>query len=268
MRITLRSATFAGVLLMQLPAASNCLAHDTLNVCGASLPPYTYLKDGVPAGIEVEIAQSVFGSMAVPFKVDIAPFARCQLQLETGQADMVFAMSPTPAREAFALFPKTAVWHISYVFFTNADTRRRLDVHGLEDAKKNRLQIGIVRGATYHDDFWKVFPNQVQSNNEGYNPTLIAAPDSRENFHQLALNHIQLFPQDLLAGLWIAQQMGQPAIYYDTVLFGKDYYSAFSRASTFSNARYRNVEALMNDYDTHLEALKKTPRYRDMFQQH
>jgi len=140
-------------------------------------------------------------------------------------------------------------------------------VRGLDDAKRNRLQIGIVRGATYYGDFWKVFPNQDQANNDDYNRALNAAADSRENFHQLALNHIQLFPQDLLAGVWTAKQMGQTAIYYDTVLFGKDYYSAFSRASTFSNVKYRNIEALMHDYDAHLAALKKTPRYRDMFQQ-
>ena len=266
MRTTLRRITLAGALLLQLTAVPNCLAHDTLKVCGAPLPPYTYLKDGAATGIEVEIAQSVFSAMDVRFKVDIAPFARCQLLLATGQADMVFAVSPTPTREAFALFPKNAVWHISYVFFTNADTKKRLDIRGLEDAKRNHLQIGIVRGAAYYESFWKIFPNQEGAENEGNNPALIAAASSQENFHQLALNHVQLFPQDLLAGIWTAKQMGQTALYYDTVLFGKDYPSAFSRASTFSNARYRNIETLAADYDVHLEAFKKTPRYRKLFQ--
>lgn len=264
---SLQFAPLACAIFLQSLFPVSCFAHETLKICSAPLPPYAYLKDGTPTGIEVDIAQSLFGAMGVPFAIDIAPFARCQLQLGTGQVDMVFAISRTPAREAIAYFPKTAAWHISYVFFTNEATKKRFDIRGLEDAKKSRLQIGIVRGAAYHDEFWRMFPNQTGSANEGYDPSLIAAPDTAENFHQLALNHVQLFPQDLLAGLWTAKLTGLPAIYYDTVLFSKDYPSAFSRASTFADAKYANIEALMKDYDKRLEAFRKTAHYQNLFTQ-
>jgi polar amino acid transport system substrate-binding protein len=251
--------------ILSLFVSVDAIAHDSLNICSAPLPPYAYLKNGVPAGIDVDVAKTIFDDLHVPFKVDIAPFARCQLELGTGQADVVFAVSPTPARETIAYFPKTSVWRISYVFFTNEPTKKHVDIHGLDDAKKSGLQIGIVRGAAYNDSFWKVFPNRSNPVNEGYDPALIAAPDTAENFHQLALNHIQLFPQDLIAGLWKAKLMGQKPVYYDTVLFSKEYSSAFSRVSTFSNARYAGIEALMKDYDARLEAFKKTTQYRALF---
>ncbi len=248
-------------------AARDGLAHESLNICSAPLPPYSYLKDGVAVGIDVTVAHAIFDPMGVPFKVDIAPFARCQLELQTGQADVVFNFSKTPEREAIAYFPKTAVWRISYVFFTNAATKTRYNIRGLADAKRSGLSIGVVRGASYHAEFWKVFPRHDTVQNEGYDPALIAAPDTRENFHQLTLNHIQLYPQDLAAGLWSAKQAGLTPLWYDTVLFSKEYPNAFSKASTFSNARYANIEALMKDYDSRLEAFKKTPQYRTLFAQ-
>lgn|GEM_PF-1678894 len=268
--MTTRVSSAARALLIILSCIAAQVAHahgshETLNICSAPLPPYVYLKQGQPAGIEVDVAHAVFDPMGVPLKIDIAPFARCQLEIETGQADLVFTYSPTPAREAIAYFPKTAVWHISYVFFTNAATKAQYDIRGLEDARKSGLTIGVVRSASYHDEFWKVFPRRDTEVNDGYDPALIAAADTQENFHQLALNHIQLFPQDLSAGQWAAKAAGQTPVWYDTVLFSKEYPSAFSKASTFSNARYADIVALMKEYDLRLEAFKKTAQYRTLF---
>jgi ABC-type amino acid transport substrate-binding protein len=262
MDIRVSNAARALFINLSFIAVRACFAHETLNICSAPLPPYAYLKQGAPAGIEVDVAHALFDPMGVPIKIDIAPFARCQLEIETGQADVVFAYSPTPEREALAYFPKNAVWRISYVFFTNAATKAQHDIRGLEDARKSGLAIGVVRGASYHDEFWKVFPRRDSTINDGYDPALIAAADTQENFHQLVLNHIQLFPQDLLAGQWTAKAAGQTPVWYDTVLFSKDYPNAFSKASTFSNAQYPDIVALMKAYDLHLEAFKKTPQYR------
>ena len=242
--------------------ARGCLAHETLNICAAPLPPYAYLNQGKPAGIEVDVAHAVFDAMDVPIRIEIAPFARCQRELETGQVDVVFNLSRTPEREAFAYFPQTAVWRISYVFFTNAATKARYDIRSLDDAKKSGLAIGIVRGASYHEEFWKVFPKRDSAVNGGYDSALIPAADTQENFHQLALNHIQLFPQDLVAGQWTAKEAGQTPIWFSTVLFTKDYPNAFSKASTFSDSHYPNIAALVKEYDLRLEAFKKTAQYR------
>jgi ABC-type amino acid transport substrate-binding protein len=262
----LLALSLAGFASRVSHASENHDKHDNLIICSAPLPPYAYLKGGEATGIDVDIAKTLFDAMQVPIKINIAPFARCMLEIGTGQADVVFAISPTPEREAIAYFPKTSVWRISYVFFTNESTKQRIDIRTLEDAKKSKLQIGIVRGASYQKDFWRVFPNREDGVNEGYDHALIAAPDTAENFHQLALNHIQLFPQDLVAGLWTTKMMGMPANYYDTVLFTKEYANAFSKASTFSNAHYANIEALMKDYDTRLAAFKKTAQYRALFE--
>ena len=265
MNIRVSSAARGLFIILSCIAGRETFAHDVLHICGAPLAPYVYLKQDIPAGVEVEVAHAVFDAMGVPFKIDIAPFARCQLEIETGQADAIFTYSRTPAREVAAYFPRTSVWRISYVFFTNAATKARYDIHDLEEAKKSGLAIGVVRGASYHDEFWKVFPMRDTQVNGGYDPALIAAADTQENFHQLALNHIQLFPQDLSAGVWAAKAAGQTPVWYDTVLFSKDYSTGFSKASTYSSTRYADIVALMKDYDAHLEAFKKTPQYHALF---
>lgn len=246
--------------------ATPCKASDILTICGAPLPPYSYLESGVPAGIDIEVAKEVFGQLGVPFTVEIEPFARCQQALKMGVADVGLAVSDNPDRQAYVNFPKNHVWQISYVFFTNKATMARYTIRGLGGAKKHNLHIGIVRGASYRESFWKAFPGQDKSRNEGYNEALVPAADTAANFHQLELNHIQLFPQDRIAGLWAAKQAGQAVpYYYDTVLFSKDYPNAFSKASRFTSKKYPNVEALMKAYDTKLAEFKKTDKYRKLF---
>lgn len=246
--------------------ASVSQANGSLTICGAPIPPYSYLENAVPAGIDVDVAKEIFGQLKVPFVVNIEPFARCQLALKNGDADIGFAVSSVLDRRDYAYFPKNDVWQISYVFFTNKTTKRHYTIHGLEDAKRNNLRIGVVRGAAYSADFWTIFPGQDKAVNEGYNSALTPAADSVSNLRRLDLNSIQLFPQDRIAGLWASKLTGgTPPDYYDDVLFTKNYPNAFSKASKFSSAAYPDIVALMTAYDEKLAEFKKTERYRALF---
>lgn len=256
----------AKLVFLMTAAVSQCKANTTLTICGAPLPPYSYLEKANPAGIDVEVAKEIFGQLKVPIVIDIEPFARCQLALKTGDADVGFAVSDVLDRRDYVDFPKNYVWQISYVFFTNKATRQHYSIHELEDAKRNNLQIGVVRGAAYNADFWGVFPGQDKSVNEGYNSSLAPAPDTATNFRRLDQGFIQLFPQDRIAGLWAAKLTGDAVpYYYDDVLFTKDYPNAFSKASRFSNATYPNIAALMAAYDEKLAEFKKTDKYKALF---
>jgi polar amino acid transport system substrate-binding protein len=192
---------------------------EVLSVCAAPFPPYSYLRNGKPAGIDIEVAKTLFGQLNVPFSVKIEPFARCQEALKSGAADVGLAVSNKQDRKAYLYFPKNAVWKTNFVFFTNQKTKRKYDIRSIEDAKRNHLKIGIVRGAIYHESFWDAFPGQDPAINEGYNPALVPAPDTATNFRQLQLNHIQLYPQDRIAGLWEARAEHTVPCYYETVLF-------------------------------------------------
>jgi len=257
-------ATGITVVMAMLP---NCgWASDTLSICGAPLPPYSYLKDGMATGIDVEVAKEIFSELQVPITIDIEPFARCQQALRSGDADFGFAISDILDRREFLYFPQNYVWQISYVFFTNKATKEHYAIHGLADAKRSKLRIGIVRGAGYYPDFWTTFPAQDPTVNEGYNEALAPAPDTASNFRRLDLNYVQLFAQDRIAGIWAAKLVGNThTYYYDDVLFTKDYLNAFSKASHYSSAAYPNIEALMHAYDEKLAKFKTTVKYKALF---
>jgi polar amino acid transport system substrate-binding protein len=241
-------------------------ASGVLTICGAPLPPYAFLDNGHPAGVDVTVAQAVFGRIGVPISIEIEPFARCQEALKIGAADVAFAVSNTANRQAYALFPKQPVWQIGYVFFTNPATKAAYEVNSLADAKRFNLGVGIVRGASYFDDFWATYPGQSSERNEGYNDTLVPAADTAANLRQLALGHVQLFAQDRIAGLWSARFAGLPRPpFYDTLLNRKDYPNAFSKASHFSNSRYADITAVMSAYELELARYKKSPEYHALF---
>lgn len=261
-----RSMAIAGIYAILVTVSGVCRASDTLSICGAPLPPYSYLKDGTPTGIDVDIAKEIFSELRVPITIDIEPFARCQEALRTGDADLGFAISDVLDRREYLYFPQNYVWQISYVFFTNKKTKAHYAIHGLEDAKRNKLRIGIVRGAAYYPDFWAAFPPQDKDVNEGYNSALTPAPDTAANFRRLDLDYVQLFAQDRVAGIWAAKLNGDThPYYYDDVLFTKNYTDAFSKASHFSNATYPNIEALMRAFDERLAVFKGTVRYKALF---
>lgn len=245
--------------------ASAAHAGEVLSICAAPFPPYSYLRNGTPAGIDIEVAKTIFGQLNVPVSIKIEPFARCQEALKTGAADVGLAISNKLDRQAYLYFPKNVVWKTNFVFFTNQTTKREYDIRGIEGAKRNHLQIGIVRGAVYHESFWDAFPGQDSSLNEGYNVALVPAADTAINFRQLQLNHIQLYPQDRIAGLWEARAEHTVPYYYETVLFSKDYLHAFSKSSHYSGARYPNIIVLMNAYDEKLAEFKKTEKFRALF---
>jgi polar amino acid transport system substrate-binding protein len=241
-------------------------ASETLTICGAPLPPYSYLKDGEPVGIDVDIAKTLFGELGVPVNIVIEPFARCQQSLKSGDADLGFAISDVLDRREYLYFPQNFVWQISYVFFTNRSTREHVEIHNLDDAKQKKMRVGIVRGAAYFPDFWAAFPGQDKAVNEGYNDALTPAPDTSANFRRLDLNFVQLYPQDRIAGIWAAKLVGeQHPYYYEDVLFTKNYTDAFSKASHFANDSYPNIETLMHAFDDKLAAFKQTARYKMLF---
>jgi polar amino acid transport system substrate-binding protein len=247
-------------------AVGSSHASEVLTICGAPFPPYSYLDHGVPAGIDVEVAKNVFGQLKVPVTFQIEPFARCQEALKVGAADVAMAVSNKLDRHTYAFFPRTPVWKTSFVFFTNAETKRKYDIRGLDDAKRSKLKIGIVRGAIYDESFWAVFPNQNPNVNEGYHEALVPAPDTAANFRQLEFNHVQLYPQDRIAGLWEMEKAEHSiANYYDTVLFSKDYFHAFAKASRYSSASYPDILALLHPYDARLAEFKKSDKYRALF---
>ncbi len=165
------------------------------------------------------------------------PWARCENSLKTGEIDVALRTSKDFAREIFMYYPQNWVWQSAFVFFTNEETKLKYKIENYENIKKNDLMIGVVRDNAYYSDFWEAFP-WVDKTEKKYHPQLEPSVDTESILKKLARNHVQLYPQDLNMGMYIAKKLNLKNItYYDFILFKKDYYNTFSKKSNFSSKK-------------------------------
>lgn len=106
-----------------------------------AFPPYSYLQDNKPSGIDVEIMQELSQRTGLAFDIQLVPFKRLIENLKVGATDLGMAVLRNPEREAFALY--SGVLHNStYVLFTNRGREFRFE--SLEHLRGK--SIGRVRG--------------------------------------------------------------------------------------------------------------------------
>lgn len=106
-----------------------------------AFPPYSYLQDNKPHGIDVEIMHELSQRSGVAFDIQLVPFKRLIENLKVGATDLGMAVLRNPEREAFALY--SGVLHNStYVLFTNKGREFRFET--LEHLRGK--SIGRVRG--------------------------------------------------------------------------------------------------------------------------
>ena len=232
-------------------------------------PPATFMKGGEAAGIDVDIVRTILDRLGVQYEIRLLPWARSWAMLQTGAADIGLHVSYNDERSRFVTWPKNWVWRADFVFMTNQATKAAYDIRSYDDVRRSGLAVGIVNGDSYHQTFWDAFPSPRRGEQK-YDPQLEAAVDAATNLKKLAVNHIQLFPTPLLVGNYMTRNGEYEGVTrYDWVLFSKPYPSAFSRLSTYSDAKYPNIQALMQAYDAELEKLKSRPaEYLKFFQRY
>lgn len=216
--------------------------------------PTSFVQNGEPAGLDVDVAKAVFGHLGVPCEFRIVPWARAWDMLKSGEADVGMHVSQNDERAAYVHWPANWVWMADFVFMTNRKTLSAYSLHSYDDVKRSGLSIGIINENSYYPGFWSAFPAPP---GQHYNKQLEPAVDAAANLRKLAANHIQLFPIPLLVGEHMAKEMHLDDVtHYDWVIFSKPYPNAFSDRSTYSDAKYSNIGALMRAYDAELGRMK------------
>lgn len=117
-------------------------AQTRLSVAGdVAFPPYSYLVEGQPTGIDVDILAELSRRTGIEFDIQLMPFKRVIETLRDGRVDAAMAVLRSAERESFAIF--TGVLHNStYALFVVQGSS--LSFEGLESLRGR--QIGKVRG--------------------------------------------------------------------------------------------------------------------------
>jgi polar amino acid transport system substrate-binding protein len=116
-----------------------------VNVCDdeAERPPYLFQKQrGASAGNEftgfaVDVIGQILGPQGEGFKLELLPWRRCLLQVQSGSTDLVLNIARSPDREGQFLFTQP-YYQMRLAYFYDAD-RPVPAVHSREDLAQQRL---------------------------------------------------------------------------------------------------------------------------------
>ncbi len=214
-----------------------------LLIVAEELPPFEFLQNNEPVGINVDIAKTIFKKMRVPIVINIMPWKRAWSFIEGGLADAVFSTSHKIDREPYLIYPTEEMWTANYVFFVKK-ANKKPNFTGYADAKN--LTVGITRGNSYNEDFFKA------------NLLLEASTDLETNIRKLAGGRIDLVPIDKEVGLATLKKLNlqNDITYYDVILFSKKYYMPFAKNST-----YPNIQQIAEQFEQELIKLKASGEY-------
>jgi ABC-type amino acid transport substrate-binding protein len=242
---------FLFILLVQTATEARPLV-----IVAEDYAPASFLENGVPTGLDIDVAKAVFDHLGIAYEIKLLPWARCWAMLQSGEADVGMHVSYTDERARYVHWPKNFVWQADFVFFTNQATKAAYDFKNYDDVKRAGVRIGIINENAYNANFWEAFPSPDRVH-QHYFSQLEAVNDAATNFRKLEKNHIQLFPIAKILGLYMSRKMHLDDIaYFDWTLFSKPYPNAFSDKSNYHDAHYLNIHDLMQAYDAELGRIK------------
>lgn len=244
----------------------NSFANKNFIVVCEEWPPFEFIQNDKPSGIDVEIANIIFKKLNISVEYKILPWKRAWAMVETGEADAVFSLSRKKTREPYVWYPTENMWISEYVFFVLKENKKN-DFKGYESIKKDKLSVGVVGGNSYHSSFWNAFPytdgstefKGDLSSNTILNPQLQSVTKLDQNLVKLVGGRIDLFIADKTIGLYTVKMKGfsDKITFYDVVIYSKPYPIAFTK-----NSKYPNIKDIFKKFELELKKMKDSGEYQ------
>ena len=93
---------FICILIIPLNAYSD---DNEITIGFAEWPPYEYMENGEPTGVNVTIVNGVGKLMGIKFKFIQNSWGRCMVNAKSGKIDAIMSLYKNPERETFLYFP-------------------------------------------------------------------------------------------------------------------------------------------------------------------
>lgn len=124
---------------------------ETYRLVSEEYPPYEYLKDNTPVGMDVELLQLAASKVKIDFKIIFLPWARALEMVKSGTADGIFSLMKNEERSHFLLYPETYLYIASSSLFVRKNFSQKIEK--IKDLKGKR--VGVVYGNSYGEEFDK-----------------------------------------------------------------------------------------------------------------
>jgi len=252
-------------ILLLLIVSSNIAFAKKLVVVGELSPPYLYENNGEVIGIDAEIIKYILTKLGLEYEISLCPLARCVEMLKFGQADIGISFAKTEKLAPYLIFPKVFTRTNEYVLATNPHTKYKHDVTSLSYVKRNNLEIGLVRGNTYNDFLWDLFP-WPSIKTQTYDSQITPVQDISFGLRMLGLNRVNVVLGEKRSLSYTANQLKLEDIsQYDFIAFFQATMNVFSKTSKFHNKIYPEINQLLSDYEKVFLEFKQLPNFHHIF---
>ncbi|QJB55344.1 transporter substrate-binding domain-containing protein [Pseudodesulfovibrio sp. zrk46] len=146
----MRALSWFFSIALLLMTSSPVFANDTLVVVTDYWPPFRIKTEEGVIGIDVDLLEEIGKRMGVHFEIRIAPWARCLLDMESGQADMMTGLARTSEREKYIDYTSIFYYQCAPAFYERKEREGRPIKH--YDDLRN-VSIGYTRGSAYFEPF-------------------------------------------------------------------------------------------------------------------
>lgn len=221
------------------------LSAKTYTVVCEEYPPYEYLENGKPTGLDIEILQAVAQKAGIEFKYNFVPWERALYLTKNKQADAIISLFKTAEREEFLLFPEEGLAYERNVIFAKENYNR--EINKIDDLKN--LTIGVTSGYSYGPEF----DDYVGVNKDFSN-------DQDTMIRKFANNRFEIFITNELVGHYLLKKQG--VANYKTLGYVADdqmLYMGISKGMADSEILYDKVNTALKELKQsgELDAIRK-----------
>ena len=138
------------ISILLMSAALPVLSQEApvLKVATTEYPPFEYVKDGVLQGDDVETVRTVLQAMGYEPKFQVLPWARAEMMVRRGNADLLFSLTSSPERERHYLFTAPISEARDVLYARKNDGLSWTSYNDLAD-----LSVGVTAGYSYAPEF-------------------------------------------------------------------------------------------------------------------
>lgn len=237
-----------------------------LTIGAEEWPPYEYLENGKPCGINVDIINHIFSRLGITPDYQFFPFTRSLMLADKGGIDAVLSVSFQPDRDSKFYFtdgqraflktgemPENYLYYSEYVFFLLQRLTNSFRFTTYEQIKKDHYHVGLINGYAYNKEFMDA------AMGTHFYPSV---PDALQ---ALDKGDIDLLPLDRTLGLWLLDRLGikNTITFAPGVIFSKPYHLAFARAS-----RYPDIKAVATAFNDELKKMRVSGEYESIVERY
>jgi polar amino acid transport system substrate-binding protein len=210
-------------------------------------PPYEYLLNNNPVGMEIEVIEAVCREMKVKYSIEFMPWARVIKSLKTGEVDCVIGILKLDERKTYLLYPDLPISKDSRIILSRKDYPLEIKNISNLDGKT----VGVVRGYKYDNP---EFDSSLRfKKDEAVDTKMLFDKLSHKRYDLIVIN--QAVAKHYAGSTWSNFKV-HPYKVTETELF-----CAFSKKSKISNKVFPKFNKTLNDLHKSKKIQKIWSRY-------